>query len=705
MPFNRIAALVVGKTPSDNLPGLAQIISDDAIDADKIDYLNRDATACGIPLGIDVSRLFYRSALIKINETEARKLNIGTEQKVIFVINSSGMDSIEEVIGARLSLYHRVYHHQTTRNAERLFEKCFECFAKDEKSDFIDIFNIWKLDDFQLLRQISEANNNEIKNLSVRILRRELPKRSFSFGKCFILPMMPIDHIFRHKPKELKEADRRIAGDILDRMVPGVLDISTLESKILLKIIEAFKQIGDKTTENILISVLPIASEQVKKACIAFQSGRLFRSSTDTKVTQQEDAKELLKSKGYVLCNHPNRALVFFVIYKFLCNYSRELDLIHPEKGTNISFSGYQKGLFFDEKSIMRYIGLSEYKQARDRLIDIGFFDDFPQIVKVKNLDQNLQNNIKRFSVFDGEKGWHVNEKTCKYFISQFPPKHREEIHALISKIIILDREEITKLLSPIIKTIRNKNYFSVFITALTPNSGNRLREIAEQELRSTFSGNDNFHFCPNIETALNSAKEGDAILFIDDNMGSGNQAESQFRAWAGIPRKEWPMDQQAEQGIFDNKLSEDHIILLKKLHIYIGICVGDKSVQNKIKKILFKLGFKNFQELIVSKALQNHQQPTMSDDLKEFCKVVGLSCYAYAKFGYTDVDSINESTYKDECYNNALGYDNKCGTLVTCLNVPVSTLTLLWCPGFFQNTPWMPLFLRRGYLKKMIIT
>ena len=32
--------------------------------ADKVDYINRDAQICGIPVGIDVARLFLRSSFV-----------------------------------------------------------------------------------------------------------------------------------------------------------------------------------------------------------------------------------------------------------------------------------------------------------------------------------------------------------------------------------------------------------------------------------------------------------------------------------------------------------------------------------------------------------------------------------------------------------------------------------------------------------------
>jgi HD superfamily phosphohydrolase len=60
----RIACLIGGIPPEPRLSGVAELISSAAVDADKIDYVNRDAAACGIPVGVDVSRIFYAVVLL-----------------------------------------------------------------------------------------------------------------------------------------------------------------------------------------------------------------------------------------------------------------------------------------------------------------------------------------------------------------------------------------------------------------------------------------------------------------------------------------------------------------------------------------------------------------------------------------------------------------------------------------------------------------
>ena len=73
----KIACLIAGLPPEQRLSGAAELISASVVDADKIDYVNRDAYSCGIPVGVDVSRIFLRSGFLRANRE--RLLKSGTQ--------------------------------------------------------------------------------------------------------------------------------------------------------------------------------------------------------------------------------------------------------------------------------------------------------------------------------------------------------------------------------------------------------------------------------------------------------------------------------------------------------------------------------------------------------------------------------------------------------------------------------------------------
>lgn len=100
-------AQVIDKTYEDQL--VVSVISSQ-IDADRMDYLLRDAYYTGVSYGqFDMERIL--------------RVMRPTENKV--VIKSSGMHAVEDYIMSRYQMYWQVYFHPVTRSAEVILTKIF----------------------------------------------------------------------------------------------------------------------------------------------------------------------------------------------------------------------------------------------------------------------------------------------------------------------------------------------------------------------------------------------------------------------------------------------------------------------------------------------------------------------------------------------------------------------------------------------------
>jgi len=744
----RVASLIAGMPPTSELRGLAEIISDKALDADKIDYINRDAMACGIPIGVDVNRLFYRSLFLHVNDEEAKRLRIGDHSTVVFALNASGLDSIEEVVHARTSLYHRVYHHQTTRNAERIFTKCFERIASTPKHRMLcDIFMLWSFDDFELLRIISRSSDSRLNELGGKILSRDLPKRAFAFGRGLLRSMMPIRHMFSFgslwsaKNCPLKV----ISGELLERLTQdnnSSVDVSKIEDQILSEIKDRLlnKYLRGSNRDSLIpdiVSVLPMAFEQVKKDCIVLKNGKLSFSSINSTVDEQADAIDTYKSMGYVLGDPDCRDVIFHAARKVLSRYRRTGVLRlpinndscngrselachgmqpiekHMEIGTkDISpttsmkeseeascFYGYQEGLFFDAEAISHAIGITIDEQLEKSLISAGYYDDFPQLITVRQLHDSVRNRLPQLSKFDGQGGWQVNEETCLYFISQFPPSLRDEAQELIAKFKMFDRHELTKLLMKVIDGYKKSASCVGYITALTPNSGSRLREIAEQELKRKLEPK-GWKFAALLDDVLQTASPDDIIVLCDDNMISGSQAEAQLRMWWGISKDKWPAELRGETNIYAHSLNKNK---LNNINLNIAVCIGTKVAAERIRGVLRSFGVNKVGQVTYGEEFA-HTSTTLSKKMKSFLREVGIDILKFSR-GVPEGRKYSDKHLLEKCKNDALGYDNQIGLSVTAINVPVSTITAFWCPGMYNDRPWMPLFLRRGYFDKLVLS
>jgi HD superfamily phosphohydrolase len=84
-----------------------------SIDLDKIEYLKRDATMCGVPYGeIDVDRLLNSLVLVELPEGHTA---IGVHEK--------GLSALESLLFAKYQMYRNVYWHHAVRSATAMYKR------------------------------------------------------------------------------------------------------------------------------------------------------------------------------------------------------------------------------------------------------------------------------------------------------------------------------------------------------------------------------------------------------------------------------------------------------------------------------------------------------------------------------------------------------------------------------------------------------
>ena len=103
VPADRLLPLIQG-TSTSRFAGLVS----GSLDVDKLDYLSRDATMCGVPYGvIDVDRLLTSLTL--------------TPDGV--VLHPKGHAALESLLFAKYQMYRNVYWHHAVRSATAMFKR------------------------------------------------------------------------------------------------------------------------------------------------------------------------------------------------------------------------------------------------------------------------------------------------------------------------------------------------------------------------------------------------------------------------------------------------------------------------------------------------------------------------------------------------------------------------------------------------------
>ena len=104
-----VFALITGRSTN----ALQGLISG-SLDLDKIEYLKRDATMCGVPYGeIDVDRLLNSLVIVQTPERPTRM--VGVHEK--------GLSALESLLFAKYQMYRNVYWHHAVRSATAMYKR------------------------------------------------------------------------------------------------------------------------------------------------------------------------------------------------------------------------------------------------------------------------------------------------------------------------------------------------------------------------------------------------------------------------------------------------------------------------------------------------------------------------------------------------------------------------------------------------------
>src|SRR5215208_3301977 len=105
----RVHALIRGASRSP----LQRLVSG-SLDLDKLEYLRRDATMCGVPYGqIDVDRLIH--SIVVVPDPATGRPAIGVQEK--------GLSALESLLFAKYQMFRNVYWHHAVRSATAMYKR------------------------------------------------------------------------------------------------------------------------------------------------------------------------------------------------------------------------------------------------------------------------------------------------------------------------------------------------------------------------------------------------------------------------------------------------------------------------------------------------------------------------------------------------------------------------------------------------------
>ena len=121
---DKMSMMVIGEPVTNNLPLLHELISG-PFDADKLDYMPRDARMCGVPVVTDIDRLIQKIRATQLSESElpyeiAEVVESSTAPFTIIGLAPSGASTLDEVAIGRSLMFDKIYRHHKVRAAEAM---------------------------------------------------------------------------------------------------------------------------------------------------------------------------------------------------------------------------------------------------------------------------------------------------------------------------------------------------------------------------------------------------------------------------------------------------------------------------------------------------------------------------------------------------------------------------------------------------------
>jgi len=176
------------------------------IDADRIDYLQRDAHYTGVAHGaIDAVRLLDTVRTVRGRLAFAEK----------------GRSAVEGFLVGRALMYSTVYYHRTVRAAEMMAQAAFERQPRYPE----EARALFRLTDAEMLVRLQQSEGVAAA-LVGRLLERRLYKRAYGWTT---VPPRSRWHRFLRRPAERRALEDAIAGRIGARPGEVLVDLGALE--------------------------------------------------------------------------------------------------------------------------------------------------------------------------------------------------------------------------------------------------------------------------------------------------------------------------------------------------------------------------------------------------------------------------------------------------------------------------------------------
>ena len=686
-PTAFVQRCIIGARIDPAFPVLHQIVSG-PFDADKLDYMTRDAYMSGVPVVTDVNRLIRKVRSVRISRARApltiqRLSDVNTDTVSVVGIDRSGNRTVDELTLGRTLLFDKLYRHHKTRACEAMVTAILVTLARAA----VDAGRPWeaallalRLDDDLLTTGAIESALDGysldddaralVSHLTDRLRHRQLFIRAVAFSRKMTSDPYDQDD---EQARGLQELLAEIEDPIRRRHVAD--EIATLTSEALdkLGLTSITSSWPGDLRDYIWVDGVRSAEHVTSssKAMLVTADGDLVPFAAEAPETPQwATAYQQTRDSAFVFCPAEIAVPTALAAERF----------VREKYGVRLP----RAALVAARRSA------SGGREERVKLAGAGFYDGSPSELRplpARLIEGDVESRLT--SIADHLRGYcpplvkpdragHdlFDPARVRDFMQQFETDELiDTALAVLGDVEIIDRRAVVH---PLFDFLADHSEFEEASLVVFGSAGDSSSIV-------TYFGMDAGSRYPDLRVRdLGEALMLDRpILFVDDVIGSGRQSAAIVRAWFG------------DTGLAD-ELGESRAVLPAEARALLsarrlGYCfaVGLDGGEDELSGALTDSGVGDF---VVKIGRDEASLPTVftAGDVTEAARRAFVS--RCEEIG----DALLEGQAAEKRAERRLGYGNK-GLLITFpYNTPSQSLTGLWERGVVDGRPWTPLLPRR---------
>lgn len=693
--IENIACLILGYPYNIESVPFSRIINGE-IDADKLDYLKRDAYSTGIPSAVDTSRIIQKIRVS--NSSKPLKMVSKRSTKSIpcrqLSIHPSAINTIDQLMISRLCMFENVYFHPKTLGTETYFRVGLSELDSSTEGLLDSLTTTLQLNDSDLINHsinfselglhkfniVDQKQFDNSKRIFNNIYKRYLLKRSVAISS---------KNLTFYNPEHQRFFEDIFENENLEKKTEFINRIKE-KHKGILKILFP-ETVFDEDNIDVVLMFSPQYSS------INLNSNVVIAGKTNTSRNDIFESDNWLKSrtsrdkKNYIITNNEFRYSIFLatelVLFEYYGIQLRDTDLYNEKDDERIN-------------------------EFRTILVENGAYQDAHPLIQLESLStytaifEDLSNRWGRFEIPNPHSriGTKIDSQYISSYLKQFYKFEKE-----FGDFQIFLNEAVTLLQSIHVVTINE------MINSLKDNLSEvmRIEGCKPDDIRIFLLGNfqdssSQVAYLINqinvlldaswVVKRLDELDENESkhiIVFIDDAFYTGNQLISIFQELAGFPDNSRILKERHLPKL------EPHVLsAIQKSNTYLSLLFKNTEKEQDILRELEKLG------IFLKKIIATNEFPAPYFKSKGFTstKVEGSIIEKYfIRAGEELIRSksinvngeIKENWPQSRISNSYLGYENAQQLVILPWNTPTYTITALWMSSNKSDFVWFPLFPR----------